>query len=699
VRTVVTISAFFWLACAGRGAWGQLLNLGGTTPPPPGTGVAAMSLAESLSTEAAVLMGRGAARDRAKGSVRALAAALIRSGEEAGQPGSARIVLGRTLAANLGSLDTVFDDDRGPADAAVLELLSHDVQAGLPRTQAGGTEPERFIRDVFAQLLHAAGEPRGAYGWLGVSGSGGDLGPLIDDWVRRGATKAESAPVLHALAGTLDVGTRWVSYRRSAEFLRSLLVDASGILSGSFSGIDAGARRALGVEFERAATAVADPATLVDGLARLRRLARGAQLMRDVSGLEVSGTGGAAAVKRAQAGLAQALASSPDDPAADLRSLAGFERVLWLVRARGGLPADMALVRQVRPAYRTLLSESRQTELKLAEALPAVLKLTDAMTEPGVLAAIAAHQRLINDLRLLAALSARMAEPAGGEPASREPQVSKEWERVAARVLDLGQDLSRREERAGSLVALRDLADRASRLSALAGEADLRAPGGSPAWSAVTRERRADLAAAITERRRAWLDAWERGQYDTAQKEGEKLESLGSLMGVLTDAARAWDAASSEGGGASPAYSALQAWPGWQMSRETLAVLARGLDDRAGAAVAAALDGDPVKVREAVAGLRSGYAAALLAGRLMDYASGYGFESGPAAVLYEVATGGPVEGWSWMADQRDALADVCRYAEEIPTADRLGDAERASLLRRFVEARAAGVLDALDRAR
>lgn len=668
-------------------AQAQLLDLGSAQPPAPGTGAAALGLGAQLRDEASRL-GMDI-RSRARAAVRQAGAALLEAGEASGATGSTTVVLGRTIAARLPTLDALLTDAATPEP--VLHLLVHDLTSGIERAKAPTPEPERYVRDALAELARTTGAPTGGFGWVERHSRAAPPGLPIDQWGAAGLG-AEGAAALRRYAALLEAGEQWPSMRRASGHAWRVVAEAGEVLDTSVEWIDASARMALAGQFEQAALGLTSSEEHDAALQEMRRLARLARLIRATDAMELAGQGASLLTRRAQGALVAAIGTPAGDLQGAIRTLDAYERILGLVRARGDLPDDLNLVRQVRPAYRTLWNESRQTELALAQAMPDVLRRPEAMTEPGMLAAIAAHQRAIDDLRALAALSAVLAQP--DAEAGREPPVAREWERIASRVLELGQDVMRRDRRAAALPVLRQFAEQAPRFLALAGEADL--GGNDPAWGAVTGGRPADLAQQIAERRRLWLSAWERGHADSMQLEGERLVMLAALMETLADAAVVETVTAAGDGAPEPRYAALQAWPGWQLPASTLGTLARGLTARAGTATALAIDGDPAEALKAVQKLRGDYAGALLAGRLTVLCEPIGLAAfGAAAAVNEVGAGSPIEGESWLGAHRQALADVCRYAEELPAADRMGARDRASQLRGFVNAQALLVLDAL----
>ena len=68
----------------------------------------------------------------------------------------------------------------------------------------------------------------------------------------------------------------------------------------------------------------------------------------------------------------------------------------------------------------------------------------------------------------------------------------------------------------------------------------------------------------------------------------------------------------------------------------------------------------------------------------------------PADPTLEAGCGGPVAGVHWMARFADELADVCRYADEVAAAQKLGAASRADEMMKFINTRANAVQDSLN---
>ena len=208
-------------------------------------------------------------------------------------------------------------------------------------------------------------------------------------------------------------------------------------------------------------------------------------------------------------------------------------------------------------------------------------------------------------------------------------------------------------------------------------------------WSTLTGDRESALLSEISDRRGGWLAGWDRAGYAGSAGDVERLRALRALMEVLNDARPITPA---PGADSTPEYAALQAWPGWELSDDGFKAIAGGLNTETAEAAAAIVAGDAGKCTKLVDALRTDRSAALLAGRLAKEAAARGFKADP---LLEVGSGGPVAGVSWMGAHADAIADVCRYADEVATARKLGNKDGADKLLKFVNARAGETLDAI----
>lgn len=677
-----------------------LLDLGAAPrAPAPGQGAGVLALAEELRKQADEVEHKpgAAARERAMGGARKLARALLTTGEQMGDKGSQRNVMGRTLARGMAGIDRVIAacvDQTPETGNAEVALAARDMLAAAAGVENQGADAWRLVRDGLAGLTQAAsrqGSVTGAFGWIDQwTEQDGPLAGDVDAWVKAPGVTPVTGQTIRELDALAESGLAWPAYRAPARHLRVAVRGGAGLLGGGPAWIPDTARRSLGEQFSVAIKQLATEADRDAGITALRRLARLGVLAARVDTLDDN-----PAVKRVRSALVQAM-SAPDTEA---RQLEAFDRVLDLDLARGKLPDEKALIRQVRPAWRVLGAGLKASEQKLEGALPEVLTHVDAMTDPGVASIIASHRRAIQDMEVLASLNTAMiGDAAPGTRASAEPAVAERWKRVADRVFKLGQELSKPDTKDTALTALRQMAQEIGNFTTLPGEESLREavrlarlaaeknePPPNSAWSVLTGGKASALLSEISDRRGGWLAGWDKAGYAGSKGDVERLAALRGLMAVLEDAAAITTAGDAD---FIPAYAALQAWPGWELSDDGFRAIAGGLSGQTAGATLAIVNGDAGKCASLVETIRSERAAALLAGRLAREGAGRGLKALglDGAALYEVGAGGP--GAGWMAASADEIADVCRYAEEAAVARKLGAKDRAEEILKFVNARA-----------
>ncbi len=669
-----------------------LLDLGAAPQAPAaGQGTGTVALAEEMRRQADELEHKAGARDLAMAAVRKLARALLSSGEQMGGAGSQRIVIGRTLVRGMSGIDRqigAMADEPGEARAT---LAARDLNAAVTALENPGADAWRTVRDGLAGLEQAAPPgPTGRFGWVDVApGNDGPLAGEVDAWLKAPGVTAETGAAIKGLDALAETGMNWPAYRSSSRHLRAAIRAGAALLTTPAAWVPEPARRAVGDQFNLAIKALGADAARDTGMESLRRLARFGALTARVNALEES-----PAVKRVRASLAQAIAVTAPDAVAEAKEVRAFDRVLELVEARAKLPDEKVLLRQVRPAWRTLGAGLKASEQKLELALIEVLTHPDAMTDPGVAAIVASHRRAIQDMDVLTGLNATLSEPprGGGEPA-----VAEKWKRVGDRVFKLGQDLAKAETKDAAIASLRTMAEQIESFTKLPGEESLREaarlartaaeksqPAPRTAWSVVTGGRETALNAEISDRRGGWLAGWDKAGYAGSAGDVERLRALRGLLAVLEDAAAIVPVGDAE---FTAEYAALQSWPGWELSPEGFKAIAGGMAEETGAATKAMVEGDAARCTKLVEAMRRDRAAALLAGRLSRLIAARGMGKDVSA-LVEVGAGGPVAGVSWMGAEATEIADVCRYAEEAAAARRLGAKDRGESVLKFVNARA-----------
>jgi hypothetical protein len=683
-----TITALLVLAsCAVQPALSQnrpLLDLtAAPAAPAPGSGAGTIALAESLGTDAAAI-DKSTPDARVRAEVRLLARVLLTSGEKAGQSGSARIVMGRTLAHAIPHVDRLA---AASADDPLLITAAADLAAARSDLEANA-DPDLVLRDSLAVLSRLAGPATGLGGWIDDHSTPPPavLASKVDVWSSLPGITSESVAVLREVDAIAQASEPWPAYHASAARTRAIIADAATAFESPPSWLPDPSRRILGEQFSAAIVTLSNAELRVAAIDDLTRLAAIADLIRRTDTLEDNPPG-----KRIRAGVAQAVAIPASQT--DARTMESYTQLLSLISARVNWPEDKQLIRQLRPGYRLMVAAARQTELHVLAALPDVLRRPEAMTDPGTLSSITAHRRAIADVAGLLAVNRAFAAIGEGEPVADKP-----WQAAANRVLKLTQDLSRADQKELALASLRSLFTHVDQLGRLAGEDQLRQAvkddAGKPAkdrtsmWAKLSGGRDAALASEITDRRAGWLFDWEKGI--AGGSDGQRLEVLAAVLALIEDAGPVVDPGE--------AYSALQAWPGWELSPAALAVVSAGLPDQTAEATRQLLAGDSAKAAEAVAKARKEFAVALLAGRLASEAQRRGItpDRSAASTLRELTSGGPIRGRSWLGRHTELLDDVCRYSEEIAALRKLGAKDKADAVQKFANSRAVEALDGVE---
>ncbi len=656
--------------------------------PAAGAGVGTLALADQLAAEAVAIEKSSTAEARVRGGLRRLARELLSSGERAGQAGSARVVMGRTLAGSRAELDKVV---AAAAGDPVLHAIVGELTAAR-RALETNADPDLVLRDGLALLSKLAGSATGKGGWIddvqGAAGpAGGSFGTKIDEWSKLPGMTESAIKALRELDALAADSATWPVYAAGAERVRAMVVDAARAIESPPAWVPDVPRRILGEQFAKAVTDVCGGETRATGLETLVRLSALSTMVARAEALEES-----PAAKRVKAGVAQAV--SIPAAQADSRSMESAGELLALASERAKWPEEKVFMRQLRPLFRILVGAARQTEQQLVAALPEVLRRPEAMTDPGVLAAISSHRRAVADVEGLIAVNTALVAPGEGEPTADKP-----WVNAANRVLKLSQDLGKADQKEAANAALRALYGNVERCWRMPGEDDLRRvvkeDAGKPAkertsaWAKLSGGREAALAAEITDRRAGWLFDWEKNI--VAGSDAKRLEALRALMELMDDAGPVVNL-----GGA---YLSLQSWPGWELSAASMEALAGGLEEQAAEATRVLLSGDSGKAVELAEKARKECAVALLAGRLTREAQrrGISADRGAAGALRELAAGGPVRGRSWMGRETELLDDVCRYGEEVASLRKLGAKDKADRVQRFANLRAGEMMERMGR--
>lgn len=655
-------------------------------PPAAGSGTAALALADQLAAEAAAIQSKS---DRPEAHLRAelrrLAQTLVGSGEKAGQTGSARVVLGRTLVGALPALDSAI---AGATEPQVL-LASEDVAAAIRELGGGNPDPDLVVRDALAWLGALVTDPPALGGWIDDQAGPPPqpLGGRIDVWAGLPGVSPEAIAVIREFEdNALAAGA---VYAASAQRTRGLLLEAAAAMDAPAAWMSEPARRALGEQFSAAVKllgARAMRAQALDGLSRLSRLA---EVLRQIDALEDS-----PATKKVRAAAAQviALPAAQTDP----QTLDAMIRLLKLAGARLTWGDEKALVRQLRPGWKAAVNAAKPSEQRLLSVLPDVLRKPEAMTDPATLSAVTAHKRAVEDVQGLMDISRAFAGPGGG---GAEPAAAPAWAHAADRVMKVCQDLASPAKKELSQQHLRSLITHIQTCWQIPGEEDLRGavksdagkPERTSIWAKLAGGKDGSLATEITDRRAGWINAWMKGAI--VGSDGERLAVTRALIAVMADAGPVVQTPGA--GKPGPAYAALQQWPGWELPWTTMASLSAGLAEQCAEATRVLLSGDAGKAAAMVEKIKADYPIPLLAGRLARQARARGLAADTTlgSVVRELTSGGPIAARSWMGRWTGQLDDVCRYAEESVAARRLGARDKADAILKFANSRALEIVD------
>ncbi|MBK7403057.1 MAG: hypothetical protein IPJ41_00140 [Phycisphaerales bacterium] len=488
-------------------AHAQRLNLGGgPAEPRAGEGVAALALAERLEKEQAP----GAAH-----AVRALAASLLRSGENAGPAGAEAVLAGLTLAAKREAID------------AMLAAAKPEIRDAVAASAAGGA-PSVAVRDVDLLLRDAIGPlvqaPGAACGWTGpddaqassaLATASGVVESLLDN---RRVDDAAQGP-LREMVDLFALAPSHPAYTRSALEWAELLAAAADALAEPPAWLDMPARDQVRTDLSSGAMLCIEKPE--QARAVLGRTARVMRIVREIDALAAPRQ--TRELRDAVNRLAGAAEGSPlRDPAAVARIDEVLAKALGMIDAVTLLDDPTQFVRQTRPMLGPLADAHRRDAETLARLLPGILGSTDPMTDPAVVAAVSALTRTTADLLIPAELTELLVRwPEGvAEPPrvpSREPVVPRATAPLAERIRTLGVALAKPETAGPALAALRALRDVAPSLREFPGERELRAGVNTPAWQRVTGGEIERLGRSIDQARADWLQAEATEQFASAR--------------------------------------------------------------------------------------------------------------------------------------------------------------------------------------
>lgn len=693
-------------------------------PPTPGKPSLGAALVGVLEREAGELKSSAAAIDdaaarimlEARANWRLLAAELLASGDREGAAGSAAWLNGLKLTVNRESLDLAVtaiiavdagggdEGDAGNAEVrnAAIEALANFNRAFIEHVQSAGgakaprestaqTQPNangvsEWIAPLLSRLIPAI-IPQDASTWrthwIAAPGAAGVAGatsvPQVSDDLAALRARAERTAMDDLTRAGLmsiieflergrqfaELGPRIDAYQRT---ISELLMGAEVIAISAWLGDDQ--RDAMNARLSRSVAWFQDIPRRQQGIDAMLRLEAEASVLTAIDALAQS-KASEKALHEVVAGVWKSVDEAKSDRDA-VRMLKQATAIIERMTAARTLSAS-GLARELRIVERELQKDYRLCEAKVLAELASGAILKGSMADPGISSLLADLRERVDDLvRLRRMPDWSVAINQIHPPAAKDFDVRmrkhaqallEPAKRVDARIaLDRFEDELRMFERMPFEKSLRDAATTAVQLT-----------GGL----------NAQMIGLITEKRKAWADAWSRVEF--TPEASTTMLLLHQLCGDLRDAASLVEIEADT----------LNRWPAWQVSAELVAAGQGNVVTRLRLACAAAANGDLISLREQVDRIDRESPLAKLAGRLMH---GLGNDmrerSDGAAGLLAQLTIGPADDALFIR-HRDDLAKVCRYAAEAEHARGAGQGDAAVDCQGYVDALATRLLERL----
>lgn len=631
----------------------QRLNLG-STEPAPGSGAVALRDAQTLRESAAALKQNKPASEQFLAAHTALAAARLEQGEALGVPGSRHIAAARKLQAAQPALSAAIASKLlTDAELAALTQSIDTLAATTITPDALDTE----LRSAFAPLIEKLDPSHALAAWPTIVGAPSAAWPEFKS--TDAATLADTMKALDPLKQRVALASKWAAYRPGADALTRLLRDAGGCF-GRESKLPANTYKrwlkelSLGAQ-EILADTSTDAAQADRGLARLRRLAAWSRVL---DALERHG--GAPAFKPITDALGPAFELMPEEPPAP--TAANADRLtrlaLWLesMPTREALQDDSTVIRQLRPAFRSIAELCRGSQSEAIDAVAAAIRSADAAGDPGVMAAVNMHRRHTRLLERIRRASDALREPqAAGEPTLRDNAKP-----LADALLKLAKDVADPKQRDQAIDGLSNFASDCADLLDLTAERRLRER--DVALDDVLGTQSGTLLDAVERERALWRKKASNRSGPGGEQHAARLRALATTLALAADIA---DLESDR--------AALTRFGGWTLDDADLVKLLNDAKGALRAFVATASDADEAKARDAARAaeqLSARHAIVRLAARVCravrdrkELAADTD-TARAAAMLLGACSGTPDPRWATLASERDALAVVCRYATE-----------------------------------
>ncbi|MBN8598668.1 MAG: hypothetical protein J0L78_13440 [Planctomycetes bacterium] len=637
--------------------------------PKAGSGVAAAALAAQAREQLAAMgeSGTRAPEIEAKRAYLSAAARLLETGESKGVGGTFLVAAGTMLMVDREAAFKWFDGRRMSVDA--LGLLASDMNA-LNEASASPEALDRALRNAFAELLQGLHAPAGAPSlWPWPEAADATIAAWPD--VTGLGTDASS---IDALRKRCELAETWIAYRPGGRAMARLIAEAAWPV-GREKQVAAGVYRRWMSELAHASAEVGEASRGENGLARLMRLAALGRIFSLLDALSPDPQ-----AKQLERALFAAVEVMPEEA----RETVGWVKLeRWLQRAaqRTAFSDDKAVVRQLRPALRSISDLTRASQTEMLEALARVASNPQAAGDPGVIAAVNLFSDNIELMQVLHRASAALRDPAAtGEPVARESARP-----FTDGLLKLAKEVADPKSRDRSIGALRNLATDVADLMELPGEKALREK--APDLEKLLGGKGAAALALIDRERLAWKRGvgavMKPGATSGGDGNAARLRAIGIVLQLAIDVAECESLASD---GNDP----LDGWGGWWLGDGALAEQVA----RAAAALPALIESTETDLNaNAAASARRGaddHAIIGLAARLSRGLAAAGpVPSAPAPLkgICAIATGSPDPRFVLLASWREQVAVVCRYAQS----------EEAAESKAFACVRAAEVIRAMER--
>jgi len=640
-------------------AHAQRLNLG-STEPAPGSGAVALRDAQALRESAAAFKQNKPASEQFLAAYTTLAAALLEQGEALGVPGSRHIAAARKLQAAQPALAAALTAALGTklltdAQAASLTQSIDTLAATTITTDALDTE----LRTAFAPLIEKLDPSHALAAWPTIVGAPSPAWPEFKS--TDAATLAAALQALEPLRQRVALASKWAAYKPGADALARLVREAGGCF-GRESRLPVGAYKRWLKELAQGAQEIladtsTDAAQADRGLARLRRLAAWSRVL-DALERHTS----TPAFKPITDALGPAFELMPDEPPAP--TAANADRLtrlaLWLesMPTRETLQDDSTVIRQLRPAFRSIADLCRGSQSEAIDAVAAAIRSADAAGEPGVMAAVNMHRRHTRLLTLVRRASDALRDPQTAAPA--EPTLRENAKPLADALLKLAKDVADPKQRDQAIDGLSNLASDCADLLDLTGERRLRER--DPALDAVLGTQAGTLLDAVERERALWRKKASNRSGPGGEQHAARLRALASTLALAADIA---DLESDR--------AALSRFGGWTLDDADLVKLLNDAKGALRAFVATASEADEAKARDAARAadqLAARHAIIRVAAHVSRATRGRKElatdtdTARAAASLLGVCSGAPDPRWATLGADRDTLATVCRYASE-----------------------------------